>query len=496
MSIAIRLNSRRTRRWHSNFLKHLQAATGETVFFVFEEGPPTSTSIQLLFELEKLLYFQSGPSPIDSMELYPSASPLSASDARLVVDLSGIDNRTSESSLTLTPLFDGAPGEDALIGALISGRSPVIEIEFSPEQEILARFAPALNEAVSVHEKLGLAVKYMQRVLLRAVLTPRKAVAGEVVKWPSPSARGVGRYVARLVTSLAIKRAYQLCLFSPHWRVGWRFVEDGGVWATHSLDGVPWNSVADSGYRFYADPFPFAVDDKKFIFVEDFDHRHGKGIISAIPFDNGGQTGPADPVLSEPWHLSYPYIFQHRQQTWMIPESSQSRKISLYRSDGFPSRWIHECDLLENVDASDVSVLQFGGRWWMFATIKDELGGTIDSLSLFYSDDLFGPWLPHALNPVLIDVAEARQGGWFHQQQGKLWRPVQDCRAGYGRALGLAEVTVLNEESYVQVVHTVLRPDTNWPGRRLHTLNRFGRLECIDGSRNSARFGSAWFAQT
>jgi len=259
---------------------------------------------------------------------------------------------------------------------------------------------------------------------------------------------------------------------------------------------VPWNSIADPGYRFYADPFPFNFRGKTFIFVEDFDHRGGKGIISAIPFDDTGQAGPAEPVLSEPWHLSYPYLFEHRGEVWMIPESSQSRKISLYRADPFPSRWVRDCDLIEDIDASDASLVQFEGKWWMFATVRDELGGRMDSLSLFCAEDLFGPWRPHPANPVLIDAAGARQAGQFHLQDGRLWRPVQDCRDGYGRALGLAEVTRLDEQDYAQVIRTVLRPDRNWPGRRLHTLSRFGRLECIDGSRNSPRLGATWLRET
>jgi hypothetical protein len=36
-------------------------------------------------------------------------------------------------------------------------------------------------------------------------------------------------------------------------------------------------------------------------------------------------------------------------------------------------------------------------------------------------------------------------------------------------------------------VHAVLRADPSWPGRRLHTLNRAGRLECIDGAAYSPR---------
>ena len=493
MSIAIRLNSRRTRRWHIDLQRTLQITTGEDVFLLFEDGPCHSSSIELLLDLEKVIYLRSNPSPIDRTDPPGFDSSRSVSDAQLVLDLSGNGNRTSDSCLTLTPLFDGAPQEEALIGVLLAGRSPVVEVQSSARQETVARVAPALDEARSIGERFEFIVKHTQRALLRAISAPSASTPWKAAHRIYPGASGVGRYAAGLVASAAVKRAYQLCLFSPHWRVGWRFVEDGGVWSRHSLEGVPWNSIADPGHHFYADPFPFTANGKTFIFVEDFDHRKGIGTISAIPFDERGQTGPAETVLSEPWHLSYPYLFEHRGETWMIPESSQARRISLYRSDHFPSGWVHEANLIEDIDASDASLVRFGGKWWIFASVRDELGGLMDSLSLFYADDLLGPWLPHPANPVLVDVAGARQGGWFLLQEGQLWRPVQDCRAGYGRALGLAEVTVLNEQEYAQIIHTVLRPDVNWPGRRLHTLNRFGKLECIDGSRNSPKFGAAWF---
>jgi hypothetical protein len=59
---------------------------------------------------------------------------------------------------------------------------------------------------------------------------------------------------------------------------------------------------------------------------------------------------------------------------------------------------------------------------------------------------------------------------------------VQDCTDGYGCALGLAEVTELSPNSFSQVVRHVIRPGPLWPGRKLHTLNRCGRLELIDGT--------------
>jgi hypothetical protein len=88
---------------------------------------------------------------------------------------------------------------------------------------------------------------------------------------------------------------------------------------------------------------------------------------------------------------------------------------------------------------------------------------------------------------VLVDQASARPAGAMTVRDGKLWRPVQDCSFGYGTGIGLAEVTRLDHEGFEQKVHAILRADPSWPGRRFHTLNRAGRLECIDGAAHSPR---------
>jgi hypothetical protein len=120
---------------------------------------------------------------------------------------------------------------------------------------------------------------------------------------------------------------------------------------------------------------------------------------------------------------------------------------------------------------------------YLFGAWRDGTGGYSDSLAIFYAERLFGPWLPHASNPVLIDRASARPAGNFVTRNGRLWRPVQDCANGYGAALGLAEILELTPTTFRQVVRHSLRPGPAWPGRKLHTLNRCGELEVIDGSR-------------
>jgi hypothetical protein len=489
VSIIIRVNSNRIRRWHTDLQESLRAKTGQDTHLVFGGEADYPRSLELLLTVEKLIYRIGGQSSIERVQPPNGTYEAQERDPEIVIDLTEDRTEAPLKPNTLTPVFDGAAGEDALLGALIEGRVPDLEILVGPNREPVGRIVLALDEVHSVRERFECVVAQLQRLLIKILTTPQRTISPIVHKPRNskPTLSGVGRYSARLVSSSGLRRAYQLCLFSPHWRVGWRLIDDGGVWESHSLGGEPWNDIADPGFRFYADPFPHTFRGKTFVFVEEFDHREGKGAIAAIPFGEKGQTGPAIPVLSEPWHLSYPFLFEYRGEIWMIPESSEAKKISLYRATPFPSRWTLHADLITNIDAHDASLVRFADKWWIFATVRNELGGAMDSLSIFFADELFGPWYAHALNPVLIDAGGARQAGQFLQRGGKLWRPVQDCRGGYGRALGLAEVTTLNEHDFNQVVHTVLRPNVNWPGRRLHTLNRCGRLECVDGSRNSLK---------
>jgi hypothetical protein len=283
------------------------------------------------------------------------------------------------------------------------------------------------------------------------------------------------------------RQVYRLFFYSPHWRVGWRIVGGKDVWDRGDLAGVPWRALPNAPFRFFADPFPVCWRGHSYIFFEDFDHRLGKGVISAVEVDESGIRGEVFPALEEPWHLSYPFMLEHEGQLWMLPESSASTTISLYRADPFPGRWIKEAELICGVKASDATIVRHDDLFWLFATVESERGTSFDALHIFFSRSLFGPWIAHPKNPVVVDLRCARPAGNLVFRDGKLWRPAQDCEAGYGVGIGLAEVTRLNQLEFEQVVRVRLRPDVYWPGRKLHTLNRAGQLECIDGSANTLR---------
>jgi hypothetical protein len=390
-------------------------------------------------------------------------------------------------SRTIRVVYDGVAGDSVLIGALVAGRMPTIELQDVRTNVALARGVACADNAATLSQALDCVLARVATLVISAA-RGRTTLAPDRRPQPQPA-----RFVKLLWLELktleraVIRRLYRLCFHTPHWRTCWRFLDGPDLWATRTLAGTRWNVIPDPGFRFYADPFPLLHEGKTYVFVEDMDHCSGKAVISVVPFDERGPTGPAQPVLEEPWHLSYPFVFAHAGQVWMIPESSAKNSVSLYRADPFPYRWIREETLLSGVEASDATVVRHDGYFWMFAATRDGAGSWSDTLSIFSAPDLRGPWTPYSLNPVLVDQAAARPAGAMFMRDGKLWRPVQDCTTGYGTGIGLAEVVRLDGEGFEQRIHAVLHPGPRWPGRRLHTLNRAGRLECIDGSAYSPR---------
>lgn len=304
-----------------------------------------------------------------------------------------------------------------------------------------------------------------------------------------PAATALTLALARRTAGAAARLGYRALYRTPHWRVGWRLLEPGEPDVMTTLAHPPggWRDLPDDGFHFYADPFPFVHGDGTWLFVEDFDHRVGRGVISVVGFDDHGPVGTPTTVLEHEVHLSYPHVLEHEGEVWMVPETSAAGTIELYRATAFPHRWTREAVLVEGVQASDATLVQHDGRWWMLATVRH--GGSFsDTLTAWSAERLTGPWTPHPRGTLLVDIASARPGGRMVVRDGRLLRPVQDNRTGYGASMLLTEVTRLDDDGFDQHVLAALGPSSQWAGRRLHTLNRAGNLEVVDGSAMSARF--------
>jgi len=110
----------------------------------------------------------------------------------------------------------------------------------------------------------------------------------------------------------------------------------------------------------------------------------------------GNYTAPVT-VLETDYHLSYPCVFEWQDEVYMIPETRADRSIQLYRCTEFPGEWELDTVLLDDLNATDATVMEHNGRWWMFANVGEKhYPSDWDELSIFHAETLRGPWLAHS----------------------------------------------------------------------------------------------------
>jgi hypothetical protein len=236
-------------------------------------------------------------------------------------------------------------------------------------------------------------------------------------------------------------------------------------------------------FEFKADPFGVTLGGRRCVLYEHFDYRRNFGTIAAAELDGARAPLPVEVGPDVPAHLSYPYVLEHEERLFCIPESSGAREVALYELERFPDRWRRVATLLEGVGVVDATVFQHDGRWWL-AGSEPTTRGTTCELNLWHAPELRGPWTPHAGNPVRIDVRSTRPGGTPFRSNGELYRPAQDCSTTYGGRIVINRVLKLTPTAFREEPVATVEPAAGWPYHDgLHTLARIGGATLIDAKR-------------
>lgn len=238
--------------------------------------------------------------------------------------------------------------------------------------------------------------------------------------------------------------------------------------------------------RFWADPHVFFKDDMYYIFFEDYIYKKKKGHISLIEMQQSGKYSDPVIVLNEPFHLSYPHVFEYNGTLYMTPETRSAKSINLYQCTDFPTEWKHRATLIDSINAVDPTILFHKNKWWLFANVAEHEGtSTEDELYLFYSDNLLSHnWKSHPMNPVISDVKRARPAGKILERNGILYRPSQCCNPWYGYGIKLNEIVALTENDYSEREIAFIEPKWDKKLIGVHTLCHENRLTMIDGYYN------------
>jgi hypothetical protein len=353
-------------------------------------------------------------------------------------------------------------------------------------EELVARWwAP--TDALSLQRTLDATysscVQATVRSLRRLDDPPPAGAAAPHTPPAAPTNRELVRLGARTTREL-VRRRVRRALTREQWFVALQRRRDDLPSAATVGEVVP---LLPPRGHFYADPCVFDEDERAYLFLEDFSYADGRALISVGEIEHDGTVSAIRPVLRRPYHLSYPYVFAHEGERYLVPESAAAGQIQLFRATRFPDEWERVCVLFEGHRAVDPTIIAHDGRWWMWATVALGDRAAVQHLWLFTAERLSGPWTVHPKNPVVSDVRSARSAGAPLTVGGRLFRPGQDCSGRYGRRVVFNEVLILTGDDYGERPAAILEPSWLRGTVATHTFSRGRRWQALDGVRGTSR---------
>lgn len=402
----------------------------------------------------------------------------------LTIDLTGCTAHGHAPVLTVD--FDGQRGLEAGLAAMLAGgMRPELTARLNGVAVATAR--PMIGDRVWLSragsDLLAGAVTLIEMCVTRFAAGRLLPMAAPVP--PAPQRQGrdlLWRYLPHLAAGLVRRALGRLSGSRPfYWRTAHRLIAGPGLAEGQGLAERPFVELVDDGQRFYADPFVFEWQGRLYLFVEEYAYALGRGVLSVAECRADGSMEAPRVVLEEAHHLSYPQVFAHDGEVYMIPESSGGNELVLYRAEQFPHNWVREAVLVAGRKLNDMTLLTRDDRFWLIGTEQRGAGSASDTMVVYSAQALAGPWTPHAMNPILVDRRAARPGGPFIvAADGRAFLPLQDGTDTYGGGLGIAELEVLNDDEVRFGPVRPVTPGAAWGGRGIHTLSRVGRLEVVD----------------
>ncbi len=262
------------------------------------------------------------------------------------------------------------------------------------------------------------------------------------------------------------------------------FIEQQG----YSIDPKSFHRLsANKRNSYWADSFAIEHGDKLLLLFENYDYKQQKANLLACTFIKENQTfGEVTECLTEPWHLSYPFLFIKDDQILCVPESLSHGAVELYQLNPETLKLNHLRALIPNLEAADGTLVHHMNRWYFFFTPAH---ATNTELHIWHADSLEGPFVPHVLNPVKSNVSSARPAGPFFTFHGKLYRPAQASARTYGGKVIINEIKILSEGEFLEERANVIFPPQGYSG--IHTLSFAGDYLFFDSKKY--RFSPASF---
>ena len=249
------------------------------------------------------------------------------------------------------------------------------------------------------------------------------------------------------------------------------FTGSQGFFEQITSSSIPLHMPKD---EFWADPFLFSYNQKEYLFFENYSYKTKRGKISCGILENG-QLSEIGDVLEFNFHLSFPFIFEEDGEIFLMPESSENKKLQVFKALEFPYKWELYSTAFEGEAVGDAFFhIDEEQQKWLFVNKQAAKTAPMNSELFIYKVDSikFNSLIPHQQNPVIIDARVARNGGSIFKHNNQWYRPSQRNIDGvYGRALNINRIDKLTIDEYVETTVQIIEPDFDKKLMGLHHLH-------------------------
>jgi hypothetical protein len=322
---------------------------------------------------------------------------------------------------------------------------------------------------------------YLKNILFG--LAENRRLPGKIDSFPyfnqlykRPDLKNQALYMYNLIL-LKIKNKININILKKHdrWGVAYSF--------TNWRNLVMWRAIKieNPPNHFLADPFVVSRDGKHYCFVEDYDYKLSRAGISLYEL-NQNEAVRYGAIICEPFHMSYPYVFEYQSKFYMVPETSQNRDIRLYEAEDFPSKWKFIKAILKDIDAADTTIFEKDGLWWLFTNIDPaETGDHGTELFIFFSDNpLSEKWTSHPKNPVVCNSLLARMGGILFDGSTTYRVSQKQGFNIYGKASNICKIVSLSTTDYLEELELTVEPNFFKGIDGTHHINGNGNVTVFD----------------
>ncbi len=268
-------------------------------------------------------------------------------------------------------------------------------------------------------------------------------------------------------------------LFMEIWQTGFANIDNPRDLKSIKNKDITWIKNPNRN-TYYADPFPSSnvdTNDLQAVYVEEYAYTSLKGKITKLSINHVGEVVSSHEVMKEQkLHASFPNHFSYQENEYLLPEISAKGGLHIFKKSG--ENWSELPVDFPDLPVVDPSLVYYQNRWWVFFT---ESKYSNESLMIFHSEHMEGPYQAHIQNPVKIDISSSRPAGKPFVVDGQLYRPAQNSTGTYGNGLQMMKIMELTPEHFdEESIDSVSGYELKGQFAGIHTWNTIDNLVLLD----------------